>query len=169
MILVSILSLRRSLHHQSQHCVTKVRGGLNLLTPRAPAMRLPTVCPWGGSYTSNCGNMDIKLTNTFPIDNSLTLFSINIKNNCSLQRQVQQIQKPYSINLLEATQLYNEGKFAESKLRWLQQLPQFDITVSGTLNVWGERIVCKLSLRSIHTAVTSTCLTPHCPKEVGTG
>jgi len=134
--------------------------------PRTTVIRLPKVCPWGGLYKSNCGNITIKLINTCPIDNFLTIFSVNIKRNSYLLHQIRQIKKPFASKLLEVAELYNNRRFADAKIKWLQQLPQVDVTTSGTINVWGneEEYFVRYLSEAFATTITSTCVSPHCPK-----
>jgi len=142
----------------------KVKRELVFSIPKAQTLRLPRVCPWGGLY--KCGSLRIKLVNTCPIDNFLTLFSLNIEENSFLWRELEN--SPYASTLLQVISLYKKNKFPEAKIRWLEQMPsKFNVSTSGELDVWGNEQ--ELFLRCISEAFEATCTTicssPHCPRK----
>jgi len=123
-----------------------------------------------GLYKSGCGRIVINLTKTCPIDNFLTLFSLNIQENSHLMKALQTVNKPYAEKLLEVVRLYHKGHFSECKIKWLEHIKLFDVSSSGTLDVWGneEELFTHYIQEAFTTTVTSTCSSTHCPQKTCT-
>jgi hypothetical protein len=69
-------------------------------------------------------------------------------------------------HLIQSLTAFNKREFAIGKVNWLKQFPQFDFSVSATVNVWGcEQDMFSPSLTEIlHTTQESNCDSPDCPQ-----
>ena len=94
---------------------------------------------WDGFGNLNDG-IQIKLINTCPIDNYLTVFHLYFKSNPDMFDQLVDSPVTYTSTnyLLQTLQHFNNQEFATGKVHWLRQFLNFDFSVSATVNVWGS-------------------------------
>ena len=90
---------------------------------------------WGGfAYLQD--TVVIKLTNTCPIDNYLTILYLYLKEHSEVLYQLSQwaIEEKYARCLNDVVRSFDDA--GAGKVHWLQQFPKFNFTVSSTVDVW---------------------------------
>ena len=130
--------------------------------PTKSPIRVPRVPGWGGTF----GN--VKLINTCPIDNFLTIVYLRLKDVPQTSKIISKLSNPWAKDFMSIERLFDQHEFTQAKIEWLRPFPQFNFSVaSGTIDVWGNEFDlfwqrCKSMLKS---AAKSTCSSMQCPKK----
>ncbi|CAB4001503.1 Hypothetical predicted protein, partial [Paramuricea clavata] len=103
--------------------------------------RVLPVPVWGGCANLD-GNIAIKLINTCPIDNYLTIFYLYLKEHPNVLEQLELSSAEYAKRLVQIVIAFDAQDFATGKIIWLRQFPNFDFSASRTVDVWG----CELDM-----------------------
>ena len=146
--------VKRALSMQPGSAARKSSSVNTFDTIRVPA--------WGGTFGT------IKLVNTCPIDNFLTIFYTRLKNVPHFSAKLLEMSEPWAKRLVAIAQMFANGEFAGGKVEWLSPFPQFDVSVAhSTINVWGNEFdlfwqQCNSMLK---TEFKSICSSEHCPNQ----
>ena len=124
---------------------------------------------WGGfAYLHD--NVVIKLINTCPIDNYLTIFYLYLKEHPEVLYQLSQLAKSdrYARCLNNVVQSFDDAASGAGKVHWLQQFTQFNFESSSTVDVWGcEQDIFVPCLAPVTTSTLRTiCSSKDCPKQI---
>ena len=125
-------------------------------------IRVPRVPAWGGTFGT------IKLVNTCPIDNFLTIFYTQLKNVPHFSAKLSEMSEPWAKRLVAIAQIFDNGEFTGGKVEWLSPFSQFDFSVAhSTIDVWGNEFdlfwqQCNSMLK---TEFKSICSSEHCPNQ----
>jgi hypothetical protein len=71
-----------------------------------------------------------------PTDNYLTIFYRYLKDYLDVFNQLALLSNNEYLTM--TVSLFSKGEFAIGKVHWLKQFPQFDFSVSATVDVWGS-------------------------------
>ena len=125
-----------------------------------------SVPAWGG--TANLGgNIVIKLINTCPIDNYLTIFYLYLKEHQNVLESLKTSSAEYAKRLVQIVLAFERRDFATGKVIWLKQFGNFDFSTSGTVDVWG----CELDMVMpclapiLSSTLQMSCDTIDCPQK----
>ena len=69
--------------------------------------------------------------------------------------------------LLQTLQHFNNQEFATGKVHWLRQFPNFDFSVSATVNVWGSEqdMIMPCLAEILQSTQETICDTADCPQK----
>ena len=114
---------------------------------------------WGGTALLD-GNAMVKLINTCPIDNYLTIFYLYLKHNSTILEQLKVSAARYAkCCLVDVVSAFDKSNFSTGKVIWLKQFPKFNFKTPGTVDVWG----CELDMIMPCLApILSSTLKTHC-------
>ena len=133
--------------------------------PRVEGLKL-CVPPWGGSCILK-DHVHIKLINTCPIDNYLTIFYLHLLNHPNVLHELRLSPAVYAQCLLDVVAPFNNKDFARGKMHWLRQFPKYDFSFSSTVDVWGceQDMVLPCLSPTLSNKFISTCDSHHCPQK----
>jgi hypothetical protein len=128
--------------------------------------RVLPVPAWGGCENLD-GNIAIKLINTCPIDNYLTIFYLYLKQHPNVLEQLELSSAEYAKRLVQIVIALDAQDFAAGKIIWLRQFPNFDFSASRTVDVWGcELDMVMLCLAPIlSSTLQMSCDANKCPRK----
>ena len=139
------------------NCYGKMRGTKQTLVPK-----------WGGIADLDDG-IHIKLINTCPIDNYLTLFYLYFKSHPDIYNQLKHSPESNTIAnyLIQTLEHFDDEEFAIGKVHWLKQFPNFDFSLSGTVNVWGSEqdMIMPCLAPILHSTQETICNSDNCPQQ----
>lgn len=133
----------------------------------------PKVCvlvpKWGG-YAYLQDNVVIKLINTCPVDNYLTILYLYLKDHPQVLHHLSElaVEHQYARCLVNVVQSFDDAAAGTGKVHWLQQFPNFDFSVSSTVDIWGcEQDMFVPCLTPVTTnTLTTTCTSQDCPQKI---
>ncbi|XP_070539591.1 uncharacterized protein C14orf28 homolog [Ptychodera flava] len=124
--------------------------------------------PWGGQLYSE--DKDVKLMNTCPIDNCLTIFYI-LQHQWVINIWMLPLDQAVKDALASVIAYFSNGQYAEGKWAWMSEnidFPERFLEKDGTVNLYGNEgdlFVNRLKpLLSI--TLQSVCNSTNCPKKI---
>ena len=110
----------------------------------------------------------IKLINTCPIDNYLTIFFLYLESHPGVLNTLtaSSPNASYAKCQSEVVSFFTTEEYGSGKVQWLRQFPKFDFTSTGTVDVWGceQDMILPCFSSILSNSVWSFCNSPHCPQ-----
>ena len=158
----SVDQSRQHAPHQKIHLSVPYSGQI---TAAQAVLHVP---PWGNTVMVPHQG-PVKLVNTCPIDDFLTIFYILMKTRGKFFQYSLRSPELFVSTLVTICNMFDDGNFSEGKCEWLKLFPgQFNLSQTSQLDLWRneeERFVSRL-YSALETKFTSTCSSAHCPSRV---